>query len=318
MQAAYSRRAAPERTAQLEEATLKALRHAARSGAIPTETPAQQRRVVSLATLHRQSNPSGDYPTAVYEALRSIKGIDQWTRRLLDAANEVDLAWQARGAKLAHLTPDAQLRAFERHLRSARGHLVAAHRLHPERPEAAAMMIKITLGLGESATKDIHYWFEQAVNAEIDWVDTYINYDWAIRPRWGGSHEQMIDFGEAAWDTQRFDTFVPLIRVWMHTRVSLDTEELKAVWHAPDTLALGTETIATLLDRPEWRDRQNYLQTIRASMCYWAGDWDQFKLAWDALERDNGKAILEPDALAFMAQKDHWLRYSANHYNLPE
>ena len=148
---------APEDEAANESALIAKARHAARSGAIPTETPAQQRRVVSLATLHRQSNPSGDYPTAVYEALRSIKGIDQWTRRLLDAANEVDLAWQARGAKLAHLTPDAQLRAFERHLRSARGHLVAAHRLHPERPEAPAMIIKTTRGHGENATKDTHY-----------------------------------------------------------------------------------------------------------------------------------------------------------------
>jgi len=308
----------PERAQAITRDAFKALRRAALRGDIPIDTPAQQRRVFYIADQRINLNAPPEYTRDLYRSLRSIKGIDAWTRRMLDAVNEINLAWRARGARLADETSDAQFRNFHRRLRAARTHLVEAHRMHPERPEAAALLITITNGLGEAATKDIHYWFEQAVAAEIDWVKAYENYDWALRPRWGGSHEEMLALGEAAWETQRFDTFVPLVRIWMITQIARDTESKRETWQAPGRRDLAVEVIDAVIDRPEWSKRQNYLQTLRASVGYWSGDWDLFKDAWAKLERRDGKAYFEGDALVFMAMEDRFLRYSANHFKLPE
>ena len=81
--------------------------------------------------------------------------------------------------------------------------------MHPEFPEAAGHMISIQKILGGS--KSEREWFDLAVNAQFDYMTAYNNYLWSIRPRWGGSHEEMLAFGIACLNTERYDTDVPEI-----------------------------------------------------------------------------------------------------------
>ena len=53
------------------------------------------------------------------------------------------------------------------------------------------------------------FWFDQAVAAQLDAPGAHRTLRWAIRPRWGGSHEEMLRFGLECLNTRRFDTSVP-------------------------------------------------------------------------------------------------------------
>jgi hypothetical protein len=97
---------------------------------------------------------------------------------------------------------------FAGHLAKAREHLVAAYRLDPSRPEAAAEMIPVTMGQNSEGESE-EVWFERAVKAQVDFAPAYVSMSWALRPRWGGSTEAMYKLADRCASSDRFDTSVP-------------------------------------------------------------------------------------------------------------
>ncbi len=80
---------------------------------------------------------------------------------------------------------------------------------HPEYPQAPTYMIEVARGLSRADIAEQQVWFERAVRAQLDYQDAYDDFVMSLRPTWGGSYEQMEQFGKACLATGRFDTNVP-------------------------------------------------------------------------------------------------------------
>ncbi len=290
---------------------MRALEIDAKAGRIQTDTPTSQRRLYNFAKDRIFHRAGKRFSNSVYNSLSSMKELDDWSRHMLEGLHAVDLAWRSRGRKFAEQTEDEQLLAFARHLRTARTHFITAHRLHPNRPEAATALIEIDMGMPEANVKDFHYWFEQALKAEIDWEPAYWHYVWALHPRWHGTHQMMLEVADATWKAQRFDTFLPILRISIISRIGRDIQDREKVWGIPELYDAGAETVQVLLTRPEWKLRKHYLHTIMAGIAYWGADDEDFSSAWRQITDGDGHTFLDADALWMLGVNDSQLREHA-------
>jgi hypothetical protein len=131
-----------------------------------------------------------------------------WLVGALCGNYHVKLAWKKRGGGYAHTVSDEGWKGFNEHLKTAREHLVRAWETAPQYPDVPSKLIRVSMGLDNGEER---LWFERAVGAQFDYYGAYTSYLWSIRPRWGGSLDQMYAFGVECLDTGRFDTRVPEI-----------------------------------------------------------------------------------------------------------
>ncbi|HEY8240964.1 MAG TPA: hypothetical protein VIH35_05930, partial [Kiritimatiellia bacterium] len=82
---------------------------------------------------------------------------------------------------------------------------VAAHKLRPERPEAAERLI--ALARYGQTRETPRYWFDRAVEAEFDRVDAYREYVRSLKP------DELLPFADACMATGRYDTDIPTIAI---------------------------------------------------------------------------------------------------------
>lgn len=134
-------------------------------------------------------------------------GVDPWIAAVVAGRAAIVAGWEARGNEFAHKVTPEGWKTFEAQLALAREQLTKAHEMHPELPEAAAEMITVSMADGSDEER---LWFDRAVAAEFDHADSYQRFGLnALLPRWGGSHEEMLEFGRAGLATGRFETIVP-------------------------------------------------------------------------------------------------------------
>ena len=128
--------------------------------------------------------------------------ISPWLMNMLLAEWHIEEGWQWRGQR-------DLLGRYEKSQKLAEKKVKLAYKLKPDCPEAPALMIQIARN--GMTDEDVRTWFDRAVEVEFDYPEAYLKYLYAITPRWGGSHEAMIDFAIECGDTDRYDTTVPLI-----------------------------------------------------------------------------------------------------------
>lgn len=134
-------------------------------------------------------------------------GVDPWITAMVVGRDHVRRAGEARGTGFANTVTPQGWKGLGEHLAAAREQLTRAHELHPEWPEAASEMISVSLGEGSDEER---LWFDRAVAAQFDHEPSYDRMLLqTLLPRWGGSHEEMIEFGHACLASGRFDTNVP-------------------------------------------------------------------------------------------------------------
>lgn len=230
----------------------------------PDLTPLEQRWVANCAAEMCIEMPEA----AATEFLKQLSGESLWTgregegpwaMRLIAGAHHRRLAWDARGGGVASTVTDEGWEGFRKHLDLAREYLEAAHDMAPDRPEAAAKMIGVSMGRGEA--DEPQEWFKRAVAAQFDWYPAYRDLLWALRPRWGGSREEMLRFGIACAATERYDTVAP--EMLYHAVLSIaDDTDYDSIWRLDevyDMLSAAAEAI--LAERPgayaanTWRRR---------------------------------------------------------------
>lgn len=156
--------------------------------------------------------------------------VDPWMSHMLQAWYLHDQGWHARGDGWG--STESGWQNFRRLLAQSRAHAVDAWGLIPEHPESSMLMIATVQAVGGVAEDTHRFWFDQAVASQMDVFPVHYSLMNTLLPRWGGSHESMIEFGVECLRTGRYDTIVPLT-IW------------NAVWgvHAEggDPLALLTE-----------------------------------------------------------------------------
>ena len=188
---------------------------------------------------------SGDEALA---AALEASGADPWLGLLFRGKAEIDAAWKARGSGWASTVTDDGWKGFGEHQKAAAEALEKAHALHPEFPNAAAYMVKVS---GAGCDGDLDLWFRRALAAQADNAYAWIQYRWHNLPRWGGSVERIRRLSEAALATRRHDSWIPV--EWARGMAMVRSETRageKEFWTDPERAAQAEEALAPLLESP--------------------------------------------------------------------
>jgi hypothetical protein len=168
--------------------------------------PDEQPQLV-LGVLALRSESLKRQPESILAWLDQESRLEPWAEDTLRGEAYVLIGWKQRGGDWASKVTDEGWKGFAENLELARRHLREAWQAKPDRPYAAARMITVAMaGVDGENTRE---WFDRAVAVQVDYLPAYSAYRWALRPRWGGSHEELLAFGEECLQTGRFDTIVP-------------------------------------------------------------------------------------------------------------
>jgi NAD-dependent dihydropyrimidine dehydrogenase PreA subunit len=188
----------------------------AESFATPQMQGMDQRFVLEMAWDVVETDPAltvdrtrTNFRQSVIDAVSKIEGADPWLVKMYEARFYVDLAWEKRTGNVAAQVNPQQGDAFNENLRKAVDCLKEAQRLHPEFPESAALMVQIAMADQEIAGGTPRHWADAAITCQLDYAPACSALLWALRPRWGGSVEEMLSYGLECAATKRFDTIVP-------------------------------------------------------------------------------------------------------------
>ncbi len=244
-----------------------------------------------------------DMRTELVGRLEEMDNPDPWLRAFVIGAYLVDHAWELRGTEFAHAVEDHQWAGFDDALTDAQEWLIEAHELQPDRPEAATEMIQVVMGYGTDDYRDERYWFDQAVAAQFDTAPAYSKYLWAMRPRWGGSHRIIANFGLECAQTERYDTDVPLQMGEAILLIARDLDnDLSILREKPATYRVLREAMQGRIDflknaydadrkRNDLKDEALSLAHELLAVAWWAHDWDT--VADMASERRGTNATIE-------------------------
>lgn len=222
-----------------------------------------------------------------FDHLVAAENIEPWLQRVLLGSFYVSKAWHHRGGEWAHKVKPEAWQLFAENLRLAYAQLVEAHKLHPDRPEAATRLISIAQAGHTPPPETERYWFDQAVRAQFDYTPAYEAMRYSLWPRWGGSHRQMLAFGLECLATGRFDTDVPYeyFNVVRAIAQDLDGDIVRAFEIAQPYDGLQ-EMIAGYLEDPFNKSSRSYFQTLRVAVAWRCGRFETAREFIDTAEHE--------------------------------
>jgi hypothetical protein len=161
----------------------------------------------------RLSSPSAEgllrrRGTEAADIFKQAANAPEWIKEFGQGRGYQAAAWASRGDDWGRNVTEAGWAGWAKNLGYAREHFTKAWELNTKDPAAAACMIEVAMGDG-GEKQEIRRWFDRSVAAQMDYWDAYRGLIWALRPRWLGSHEEMLQFGDECLRTGRFNTCVP-------------------------------------------------------------------------------------------------------------
>lgn len=202
-------------------------------------------------------------PQQIIEICQAAKELPAWARDAVIGAAEVKLAWKARGGSWASKVTEEGWKGFREHLGRAREPLTRSWQARPDRPEAATAMITVVTGGAGAGEETERLWFDRAVAAHFDYYPAYVALMWALRPRWGGSHAEMLAFGLDCKATERYDTYVPIVFIDAINDISSELPDWRPFLRQPQVAAAFMEVTRKALAEPtraaEREKRTSYL-----------------------------------------------------------
>jgi hypothetical protein len=224
----------------------------------------------------RLEAPSGEnlfrrQPERLIDIFGKARALPEWIREFAQGRGYLAAAWAARTDGFASEVTEAGWRGWERNLAAARQHFTRSWELNPRDPAAATYMIEVAMG-DHGGKADIRAWFDRAVAAQMDYFDAYRSFIWALRPRWHGSHEEMLMFGDELLQTGRFDTCVPFYYFKIVADIASEESDPKAIYERPEiagNLKLVLDTYLATRDSPV---SVSYAHTVSAILDFKAGN----------------------------------------------
>lgn len=228
-------------------------------------------------------------------AVQDADGVDPWLKHMVAAHCHIAEAWRERGTQISSEVTDEGATGFVRQMGGAATHLAEAWDLRPENPLAATCMLEVMLARRGVADEDAWFWFKQAAGARLDSRRPYAKMLWMLRPRWFGSHEQMLEFGRQCLQTRRFDTRVPYQYAEAVFAIADDSEEAArpAVFKRPAVLEGFQSLYEGLLAESSWPEEAKRQWRSEYAVCaFLAGN---VRLAREQIDKLEGQ--FEPDVL---------------------
>ncbi|MCP3906263.1 MAG: hypothetical protein GY715_21780, partial [Planctomycetes bacterium] len=180
------------------------------------------------------------------------------------------IGWEARGTGWARGVTEEQWAVFEVNLTEAVTHLSRAWEIDPTCPEPAVAMMSIGRAGHLPPDEDMWLWFERARAAQFDWMPAYDQMLERLRPRWGGSLDEMYAFGMACMNTERYDTMVPFMLVTTIVDIGTDAESFSFL-EDPGIYPSAREVVDRYVERPDRSGVRGWFASTGAAIAWAAG-----------------------------------------------
>jgi hypothetical protein len=207
----------------------------------------------------------------VADLFRRATGIPDWIKEFGQGRGYLRAAWMARTESWADKVPESGWEGWRENLAKAREHFTKAWELNPRDPGAAGYMIEVATGDG-SDKPEMRRWFDRSVAAQMDFWHAYRSLMWALRPRWHGSHEEMLQFAEECLRTARFDTCVPYYYLMTVDDISEEERDHQAIYKRPEINRNYRQVLDRYLETPDSPLSLTYAHTTAAMLDYHGGN----------------------------------------------
>ena len=141
------------------------------------------------------------------DQLAKNKVVPDWLQNMINGKLENRMAWGFRGDGYANTVGRSQWELFNKHQTKAAGFWKKAYQICPTFPEPAAELMDVARN--ENTNETEVEWFEKAIAAQYDYPPAYRQRQFGLLPRWGGSHQEVMEFGKSCLEEGRFETRVP-------------------------------------------------------------------------------------------------------------
>lgn len=248
--------------------------------------------------------------SAAEKMLRAIKKSKKnpppWLVNMIKGRVAEKKAWEARGGGWASTVTKEGWKKFKKFDTEAAVFYRKAWKLYPELPEAAERLISVAMAGHTRPGEGEEFWFQKALNAEIDDKEAYRRYLWALRPRWGGSHAQMLGLGLRAYNTKRFDTPLPLyfVRACLNVTEELPVVKRLSFFRQPQIKKMIIDIYEKILAEKSLTKRERWKMSLEYACCKaWMGDYVAAKKMYDAAPKDISLENL------FFGEAKHMIRW---------
>jgi hypothetical protein len=197
-----------------------------------------------------------------------------WLKMWLHGRWEEGTAWQIRGWGFSNTVSADARKGFGEHQIKAREYLLEAWKIRPDLPHVPYVMLSLIRTRYGPEGDSLHLWFDRAIQARLDWSNTYEQYAWSLMPRWGGTHADLLALGYACALTERYDTPVPrqLYHILAKLRMDKNTEEVYQKMILPEVLLSVAEGYAK---EPSLVWKKKELQNELGILAWAAGDYQE-------------------------------------------
>ncbi len=217
-------------------------------------------------------------------------------RLAMDGQYFVDAAWNARGSGWASTVTDQGDKLFGERLAKADKILEAAYAKYPDESEMARTMIDVELGQGQGRDR-METWFQRAIKTNPDDYDAYKCKEWYLQPRWFGSPEDILNFGQECLKGENWSAKLPMI---LTTGVAEMAEQDPTLYTRPDVWPLIEKTYRAYL---EHYPKSSFYRTSFAVHAFDGGHPDIAKEQLTILGNDWDRSTISPQKYFVMATK---------------
>ncbi|QDT17767.1 hypothetical protein [Alienimonas californiensis] len=131
-----------------------------------------------------------------------------------------EAGFEARGGEVASEVTEEGWEGLHRFGTAAGRHGHAAWLAHPNLPVAPTLLQRVSRGGGSPV--DERLWFAEAVAAQVDFESAYSSIQYGLLPRWGGSHQEMIELAQSCLRDDLRETDTPRLGLEMVRAVADD------------------------------------------------------------------------------------------------
>lgn len=218
--------------------------------------------------------------------------IPTWFRMMSIGEAHLKRGWFFRGTDWASEVTQKGWQKLEYHCVEATGYFEKAYECNPLFPESATALAQITQ-LGYSGKPD-GYWFSKAIEHESDFYPAYSRRIYSLVPRWGGSVEEMIEFGREFAAKKQYGTAVPFVLADALMTVphygDVSDEQMQQLFDNKELMSETLEALDGMLEADKEVVIENqlrgrdYLLTIKALFANAANDMQAANLAFEELD----------------------------------
>ena len=181
----------------------------------------------------------------------------------------IQWAWEARGNGFANTVTEKGGQLMQERLVVAEQSLKRAYELDPTDPAAPTEMLTCELGQGKGK-QVMELWFKRAMEADPDNITACNHKMYYLEPKWYGSEEEVLAFGEECYKTGNYTAKIPMLLIAAHKTVSSYTPDQMVYYKQPRVWQDMKRVLEPYLRvRPDDYESRNQFCSLAGATGHW-------------------------------------------------